>query len=140
MRGLFSGQIAAVTPPPSPCMPRCFLQAARALTPTYQLVYPEIWPNLGLHYATLAKLELLQCGQQGMQQQQQQGMRQRAGGSPELAYKAARAAVAILEVTHAGGGSNGGSLEACGPGVMVQAQYSMSEAQAELAERARPPL
>ena len=109
-------------------MPRCFLQAARALTPTYQLVYPDIWPNLGLHYAALAKLELLQCGQQGMQQ--------RAGGSPELAYKAARAAVAILEVTHAGGGSSGDSLEACGPGVVVQAQYSMAEAQAELAERA----
>lgn len=86
-----------------------------------------MWPNLGLHYAALAKLELLQCGQQ-------QGA-QKPGGAPELAYEAARAAVAILEVTHAGGGC-GGSLDAGGPGVVLQAQYSMSESQAELAGRA----
>ena len=36
-------------------------QAARALLPPFRLAYPPLWPNLGLHCATLAKLELL-CG------------------------------------------------------------------------------
>ena len=31
-------------------------EAALAITPLYILVYPPIWPNLGLHYAVVAKL------------------------------------------------------------------------------------
>eukprot|EP00877_Chromochloris_zofingiensis_P003146 jgi/Chrzof1/12832/Cz07g08320.t1 len=34
------------------------LITARQLTPVYELIYPKVWPNLGLHYATLAKLEM----------------------------------------------------------------------------------
>jgi SET and MYND domain-containing protein len=61
-------------------------QAARDLTPTYELVYPQVWPNLGLHYATLAKLEVLL-------------------EHPAAAAAAAEAAAGILRATHDGSSS-----------------------------------
>lgn len=47
------------------------------------LLFTQVWPNLGLHYAMLAKLELL------LEQ-------------PAAAARAAEAAAAILRVAHGG--------------------------------------
>ncbi len=85
------------------------LGAAQALEPTYQLVYPSVWPNLGLHWATLAKLELL-------------------AGRPNEALTHARAALGVLEVTHSVRGLLGvGS----GPCVLEQVGLSLAEAESE---------
>eukprot|EP00775_Hariotina_reticulata_P013528 gene13528-biopygen15414 len=54
---------------------------ANALTPLYELVYPKVWPNLGLHYAMVAKLAML------LQH-------------PGAALAAAEAAGNILHITH----------------------------------------
>jgi len=56
------------------------------------VAYWQVWPNLGLHYAMLAKLEML------LEQ-------------PGAAARAAEAAAAVLCVTH--GGSCGVVHEAC---------------------------
>eukprot|EP00878_Enallax_costatus_P011592 GHUV01012100.1.p2 GENE.GHUV01012100.1~~GHUV01012100.1.p2 ORF type:complete len:544 (+),score=225.45 GHUV01012100.1:895-2526(+) len=57
------------------------LTAAQQLTPICELVYPKVWPNLGLHYALTAKLALY------LQQ-------------PAMAGQAATAAGDILCITH----------------------------------------
>ena len=59
------------------------LCACRSTTPPQ--VYPPVWPNLALHYAMLAKLEMLLC-------------------RPALARVAAQGAVSGLRLTHGGGG------------------------------------
>eukprot|EP00798_Chlamydomonas_sp_ICE-L_P020439 gene20439-27228_t len=63
-----------------------------ALAPVYELAYPSVWPNLGLHYAALAKLEMFL-------------------EKPDRAFMAAQKAVASLSVTHGHyHGTSGGAL------------------------------
>ncbi|GAB4821552.1 hypothetical protein N2152v2_008598 [Parachlorella kessleri] len=82
---------------------------ARQLLPVYQFVYPEVWPNLGFHYATLAKLEHL------------------LGGRPQQAQHAAQRALAILTKTH--GGASGGA-----GGVVEEVKRVLFESGQELAQ------
>lgn len=125
-------------------------QAARYLLPVYNLVYPAVWPNLGLHLAALTKLALLIHEDDEVRWAKVEveteatkpgavsckvGMDTSAGniglGSASVlaseALEAARSAVSMLEVTH--GGRRGIGLDA-GPGVLNQAEYSLAEAQA----------
>jgi hypothetical protein len=60
-------------------MSHCWINPVR-----HSLCALQVWPNMGLHYATLAKLEML------LEQ-------------PAAAARAAEAAAAILRVTHGGG-------------------------------------
>ena len=69
----------------------------------------QVWPNLGLHYATLAKLEHL------------------LGGRPEQAQHAAQRALAILSVTQ--GAPSGGA-----GGVVEEVQRVLFESSQELAQ------
>jgi hypothetical protein len=61
-------------------------QVARELEAQYALAYPSPWPNLGLHCATLAKLESY-------------------AGSAGRAADAAARAVQQLQATHGGDSS-----------------------------------
>ena len=69
----------------------------------------QVWPNLGLHYASLAKLEHL------------------LGGRPQQAQHAAQRALAILSKTH--GGAPGGA-----GGVVEEVQRVLFESGQELAQ------
>ena len=73
----------------------------------YELVYPSVWPNLGLHYATLAKLELLH-------------------DDAQTAFGYARKALEILRVTH----RPSAGLGCAGPSVLEQVEMTLMEAQA----------
>ena len=114
------------------------------MSPVYSLVYPAVWPNLGLHFAALAKLALLlleeeeyaggKCSNLAGAADLEPGKgvegrncRDRAGRALE-ALEAARAAVSILEVTH--GARRGGIGLQAGPGALGQAEYSLAEARA----------
>ena len=67
------------------------LHAARALEAPYCFIYQTpSWPNLSLHYATMAKLEMLL-------------------GRPRRASRVVGKAMVGLEVTHDGRGRGGGA-------------------------------
>jgi hypothetical protein len=89
------------------------LQAARQLEPQYLLCYPHSagWPNLSLHYATMAKLEMLL-------------------GRPRRALRAARRALEGLSLTHGSCGRGGSGVS--GVGVLEQVQRTALEAEMEL--------
>ncbi|KAG2493715.1 hypothetical protein HYH03_008228 [Edaphochlamys debaryana] len=107
---------------------RLALETARWLEGPYARAYPgPAWPSLGLHRATLAKLEAL-------------------AGNPRRALRAAAAALEGLRLTHvmpggggAGGGGGGGGGEGQGEGgegVLQAMERVAREAEAELRMRA----
>ncbi|CAD7705179.1 unnamed protein product [Ostreobium quekettii] len=57
------------------------LQSARFLKAPYSKVYPSVWPNMGLHWAIMAKLELF-CG------------------DPAVAARIADKGARVLQITH----------------------------------------
>ncbi|GAX79165.1 hypothetical protein CEUSTIGMA_g6605.t1 [Chlamydomonas eustigma] len=89
------------------------LQVGRSLTQVYRLVYPSVWPNLGLHYAALAKLELLQ-------EHFEEG----------ISY--AQSALGILEVTHNQRPASSLGVMCGEPTVIDQVLNSMREASSRL--------
>ncbi|GLI61325.1 hypothetical protein VaNZ11_003682 [Volvox africanus] len=94
------------------------LQVARDLEPQYRLCYPHLaWPNMSLHYATLAKLEMLL-------------------GQPYRALRAASQALEGLRLTHGGPSSGAGGQQREG-GVVEQVVRTAREAEAELQARAQ---
>ncbi|MEW5314814.1 MAG: hypothetical protein WDW38_006283 [Sanguina aurantia] len=74
--------------------------------------YPPVWPNLGLHLLTQAKLEMLQ-------------------GHPHIAATAAQQALQILQLTTGGAGfkDDGGSVLEEGRRIMWEAQAEMAGGQ-----------
>ncbi|GIL73817.1 hypothetical protein Vretifemale_3919 [Volvox reticuliferus] len=94
------------------------LQVARTLEPQYRLCYPHpAWPNMSLHYATLAKLEMLL-------------------GQPYRALRAASQALEGLRLTYGGTSSTTGGQQREG-GVVEQMVRTAREAEAELQARAQ---
>ncbi|MEW5297454.1 MAG: hypothetical protein WDW36_000660 [Sanguina aurantia] len=85
------------------------LLLARELSSSYETAYPPVWPNLGLHLLTQAKLEMLQ-------------------GHPSRAAAAAQHALQILQLTTGGAGFQGD-----GGSVLEEGRRVLWEAQAEMA-------
>ncbi|KAL6748490.1 hypothetical protein V8C86DRAFT_2877277 [Haematococcus lacustris] len=65
------------------------LAAAQALVTPYQVMYPRVWPNVGLHFAAVAKLAML------LEQ-------------PGAALRAVEKSIESLRITHCG--SEGGAV------------------------------